>query len=87
MDIHDFIDRIEPEQATTADASPEQDLQLMSITSIAVSLKRIADALEKLTPADPRDNPIYRALSEPLNHYGEGIGECIQGQFARKDFA
>lgn len=37
--------------------------------SIAVSLKRIADALE--------------SLSGPLNAYGEGIGDCIQGQFER----
>jgi hypothetical protein len=49
VDIRDFIEKIEPLQATTASASPEQDLQLMSITSIAISLKRVADRLEAIT--------------------------------------
>lgn len=47
MDIHDFVKAIEPLQATTANATPEEDLLLMSATSAAVSLKRIADALDK----------------------------------------
>jgi hypothetical protein len=49
VNIHDFIQAIEPLQATTAGATPEQDLQLMSITSIAISLKRIADMLAEST--------------------------------------
>jgi hypothetical protein len=49
MNIKDFIEAIEPLQATTTNASPEEDLQLMSITSIAISLKRIADALTEGT--------------------------------------
>lgn len=39
--------------------------------SMAISMKRIAEALEKLDPA------------RPLNAYGETIGECIQGQHER----
>jgi hypothetical protein len=66
MNITDFIQAIEPLQATTKDASPEEDLQLMSITSIAISLKRIADGLwgtddttgllQLLNPLDVRNN-------------------------------
>jgi hypothetical protein len=41
------------------------------LASIAISAKRIADALERLDP------------ERPLNAYGETIGECIQGQHER----
>lgn len=37
--------------------------------SQAISLKRIADALQR--------------LSGPMNAYGETLGECIQGQHER----
>lgn len=43
MDIKNLLEKLEPEQATTKDASPVEDLTLMSLTSMAVSLKRIAD--------------------------------------------
>lgn len=43
-------------------------------TSIAVSLKRIADVLEG------GGTNIFTA---PINSYGEGIGDAIQGQFVR----
>jgi len=46
MDIKDLIDKLEPEQATTKGGSPETDLCLMSITSLAVSMKRLADVAE-----------------------------------------
>lgn len=42
--------------------------------SIAISLKRIADALTGNGPS---------ILTAPLNAYGEGIGEAIQGQHER----
>lgn len=79
--------------------------------SQAISLKRIADALEKAgaleisgelcaTVEDIQHEEIRFAsiaerianafadkmlavLKEPLNAYGEGIGECIQGQMGR----
>jgi hypothetical protein len=43
----------------------------LSLASIAISLKRIADGLEKLDPM------------APINAYGETIGTCIQGQHER----
>lgn len=52
MDIKAFIEAIEPLQATTRGATLEEDLQLMSITSLAVSAKRIADALDRLVRND-----------------------------------
>ena len=51
MDIKDFVCAIEPLQATTAQASPEEDLTLMSLTSLALSGKRQADALERIAQA------------------------------------
>lgn len=45
------------------------DLQVAISTSIAISLKRIAEAMA--------------TMSGPLNAYGETIGECIQGQHER----
>lgn len=42
--------------------------------SIAISLKRIADALSGVG---------HNILTAPINSYGEGIGEAIQGQFER----
>lgn len=65
------------EPAISDDVMPHE---MASLASIAISLKRIADAL---TPDDPRNSFIYKALAEPLNHYGEGIGECTKGQFNR----
>lgn len=60
MDIMDFVKAIEPLQATTASASPEDDLRLMSITSMAVSLKRIADAQERMADLAERNQlPVY----------------------------
>lgn len=51
-------------------ATTENSMRL----SIAISLKRIADAL-----TGDGEN----ILTRPLNAYGEGIGECIQGQLER----
>lgn len=62
--------------------------------SIAISLKRIADSLERVADdfgAGPGrmgflgrlDTTLTDALKTPLNQYGEGIGECIQGQLER----
>lgn len=48
----------------------EHDIHL----SIAISLKRIADAITGVGE---------NAFTQALNHYGENIGECIQGQFER----
>lgn len=45
-----------------------------ALTSIAISLKRIADAL-----SGDGENIFTR----PINCYGEGIGDAIQGQLDR----
>lgn len=42
--------------------------------STAISLKRIADALTGQGPS---------ILTVPINSYGEGIGDAIQGQMIR----
>lgn len=47
--------------------------------SQAISLKRIADALEKGSVAEQ----IRAVLTDPINSYGEGIGDAIQGQLVR----
>jgi hypothetical protein len=52
-----------------------------ALASIAVNLKRIADACEKLS--QPIAEQIVAGLSAPINSYGEGIGEAIQGQIMR----
>lgn len=44
------------------------------IASIAISLKRIADAMTGKGP---------NILTQPINSYGEGIGDAIQGQMIR----
>lgn len=49
--------------------------------SIAISLKRIADATERL--AQPIAEQIVAGLTAPINSYGEGIGDAIQGQMIR----
>jgi hypothetical protein len=43
-------------------------------TSIAISLKRIADALS---------GDAANIFTKPINSYGMGIGDAIQGQFVR----
>ncbi|WP_417615380.1 hypothetical protein [Parasphingorhabdus sp.] len=50
------------------------DCQSLYLSSIAISLKRIADALSGEGPS---------ILTASLNSYGEGIGEAIQGQMIR----
>lgn len=60
---------IEPQ---AVDLRPDHDGQVR--LSIAISLKRIADAACGIGE---------NAFTRPLNHYGESIGECIQGQFER----
>ena len=42
--------------------------------SVAISLKRIADALSGDGPS---------ILTAPINSYGEGIGDAIQAQMVR----
>jgi len=44
------------------------------LASIAVSMKRIADALSGEGP---------NLFTTPINSYGEGIGDAIQGQLVR----
>lgn len=62
---------LEPGASTNGSGLPNQhEIE----HSQAISLKRIADAL---TGAGPN------ILATPLNAYGEGIGDCIQGQFER----
>lgn len=72
-------------------------VEAAAILSSAISLKRIADAFDlsaKLPDsavavatgnaiADLINRGIKDGLSAPLNQYGEGLGECIQGQFER----
>lgn len=68
-----------------------------ALVSIAVSVKRIADALDLTARlpelalahatgnaiADVINRGIRDGLTAPINHYGEGIGEAIQGQLER----
>jgi hypothetical protein len=51
--------------------SDKFDQGLQPLVSIAISLKRIADAL---------GGGLFTA---PINSYGEGIGDAIQGQIIR----
>lgn len=51
----------------------ETDDQRVELSQ-AISLKRIADALTGEGP---------NILTAPINQYGEGIGEAIQGQMER----
>lgn len=44
------------------------------LASVAISLKRIADALT---------GEGANILTTPINSYGEGIGDAIQGQMVR----
>jgi hypothetical protein len=67
MDIRDFIEKIEPQQATTTSASAEEDLHLMSITSIAISLKRIADMLSESSIQVGPDRRIFEATIRRQN--------------------
>lgn len=60
-----FGGKLEPE------ADRETSLSDAAAVSMAISMKRIADALERIDP------------TAPLNAYGETIGECIQGQHER----
>jgi len=50
------------------------DCQSLYLSSIAISLKRIADTLSG------QGNSM---LTAPINEFGEGIGEAISGQIAR----
>lgn len=74
----------ELEPGTIADTDEGHCLQ-----SIAISLKRIADALTtdkgavaKLAALLDPENP-DGAFRASINCYGEGIGEAIQGQIVR----
>lgn len=71
MDIQDLIDRLEPQQSTTASAAPEVDLALMSLTSLAVSAKRIADALERFDMDGFRNQLLDIAYQAGVNFRGK----------------
>ncbi len=60
-------ERLEP--GTVADTDDGHCLH-----SMAISLKRIADAITGEGPS---------ILTAPINSYGEGIGDAIQGQMIR----
>jgi uncharacterized protein with PhoU and TrkA domain len=75
LDIRQFIEAIEPLQATTREASPEEDLQLMSITSLALSAKRIADAAEKIAQA--LGNGDAHALNSMLSNIAWDAGRSF----------
>jgi hypothetical protein len=87
VDIKDFIGAIEPMQATTADADPAQDLVLLSLTSLAVSARRIADALVlsnaahlagvQMDPASPGAMAITQEITK-------GIVEALREQVRPK---
>lgn len=63
----DYDSRLEPN--TVADTDDGHSLH-----SIAISLKRIADAVTGVGQS---------VLTAPINSYGEGIGDAIQGQMVR----
>lgn len=65
-------DEIEPDaKALIRDGA---DDLLVAAASIAISLRRIADTLAGEGPS---------ILTAPVNSYGEGIGDAIQGQMIR----
>lgn len=49
--------------------------------SMAVSAKRQADALDRIAKVLSGEGPSI--LTAPINSYGEGIGDAIQGQMVR----
>ena len=61
---------LNPDYPATIDGVWETEVS----RSIAISLKRIADALTGEGPS---------ILTAPINSYGEGIGDAIQGQMIR----
>lgn len=58
-----------------------------ALLSIAVSMKRLADTMTGITSVTNDANPVIKAFDalvrHPVNHYGETIGEMIQGQIVR----
>lgn len=72
--IEAAIAAMEPEAAAVAQEVGWPEAVQMSL---AISAKRLADALSG------RGSNIF---AQPLNCYGENIGECIEGQFKRAEF-
>lgn len=67
-------DVLEPTAIAAGEMMPNASMVEVTTLSLAISAKRIADALSGIGP---------NILTAPLNAYGENIGECIQGQFGR----
>lgn len=69
-------DSLEPDARSAIHNLPKgmNKLQTAIAYSQAISLKRIADALTGEGPS---------ILTAPINSYGEGIGDAIQGQMIR----
>ena len=51
--------------------------------SQAISMKRIADSLEKLSALGSIESIIDKIAQHPTNQYGEGFSESIQNSIAR----
>ena len=67
-------------EAAALTALPYTDGSLFA-ASMAVSAKRQADALDRIARALTGEGPSI--LTAPINSYGEGIGDAIQGQMIR----
>lgn len=61
-------------------ALPHTD-EAVFAASAAISAKRQADALDRIAKALTGEGPSI--LTAPINSYGEGIGDAIQGQMIR----
>ncbi len=64
-------DQLEPAARDFIGDAPDE---MVAQASIAISLKRIADAVT---------GEGANILTAPINSYGEGIGDAIQGQMVR----
>lgn len=68
------------EEGAIENVQLQADNASTAMLSIAVSLKRIADAV---TDAEQVSKLADALLMHPINCYGEGIGQAIQGQIVR----
>jgi hypothetical protein len=61
----------------------QSDNAATALLSIAVSMKRIADFITGEGATEAAGKLAETFFMKPINCYGEGIGEAIQGQIVR----